>query len=300
MQDGTPLADEASPPETGDETETIVYPKDSTSGATEAVTEEWHGVATAGDASRQTDQNQPVALTAVDSGPGESVATGGAQVQSEGRGKGLGVLLGAGLVIVLLLLGSAVGGVLWYINRQPTNVASTDSNQNSPTPEENINAKIPDANSEPDNTSNVNSTPTPKPTPTPTPKPTPTPTPKKTPTPTPTPDKTPTPAPTPTPTPKENPVPDTISGGVLNGRAISLPTPTYPAAARAAGARGRVNVRVLVDENGNVVQANAVNGHPLLRGPAEQAARRAKFRPTKLSGESVKVSGVIVYLFRPN
>jgi periplasmic protein TonB len=101
--------------------------------------------------------------------------------------------------------------------------------------------------------------------------------------------------PPPKPTPK--PAPKTISGGVVNGKAVSLPTPAYPAAAKAVGAKGSVSVQVLIDENGNVVSASATGGHPLLRSAAEGAARRAKFRPTELSGQPVKVSGVITYVF---
>ena len=95
------------------------------------------------------------------------------------------------------------------------------------------------------------------------------------------------------PTPRAAP----ISGGVLNGKAISLPKPAYPPIARAARASGTVTVQVLIDENGNVVSAHAVNGHPLLQAAAVGAARQAKFSPTKLSGQPVKVTGVIQYNF---
>ena len=88
-----------------------------------------------------------------------------------------------------------------------------------------------------------------------------------------------------------------ISGGVLNGKAISLPKPAYPPIARAAHASGTVVVQVLIDENGNVVSARAVSGHPLLQAVAVGAARQAKFSPTKLSGQPVKVTGVIQYNF---
>ena len=88
-----------------------------------------------------------------------------------------------------------------------------------------------------------------------------------------------------------------ISGGVLNGKAQSLPIPAYPAAARAVGASGAVNVQVTIDETGNVISAAAVSGHPLLRQAAEQAARQAKFAPTLLSGQPVSVTGVLVYSF---
>lgn len=91
----------------------------------------------------------------------------------------------------------------------------------------------------------------------------------------------------------------TISGGILNGKAISLPQPAYPSVAKAVKASGTVMVQVLVDEKGNVVSATAVSGHPLLRAAATAAARSAKFSPTKLSGEPAKVSGVIAFQFSP-
>jgi protein TonB len=88
-----------------------------------------------------------------------------------------------------------------------------------------------------------------------------------------------------------------ISGGVLNGKAIHLVQPPYPPIARSAHASGQVVVQVLIDENGNVVAAHATSGHPLLQAAAVNAARSSKFTPTKLSGQPVKVNGVIIYNF---
>ena len=107
------------------------------------------------------------------------------------------------------------------------------------------------------------------------------------------------PPPTPTPEKTPPPAPKTISGGVVNGKAINLVKPPYPAAARAVQASGAVNVQVTIDERGNVISAAAVSGHPLLRASAVQAARASKFSPTQLSGQPVKVTGVIVYNFVP-
>jgi TonB family protein len=89
----------------------------------------------------------------------------------------------------------------------------------------------------------------------------------------------------------------TVSGGVLNGKAISKPQPPYPALAKAARTSGTVTVQVAVDEMGNVVSAEAVSGHPLLRQAAVQAARQAKFSPTLLGGKPVRVTGVLTYNF---
>ena len=88
-----------------------------------------------------------------------------------------------------------------------------------------------------------------------------------------------------------------VSGGVLNGTAIHLPPPTYPEAAKRMRASGTVVVEVVLDESGKVVSANATSGPAILREAAVQAALKAKFSPTKLSGQPVKVSGVINYRF---
>jgi protein TonB len=101
----------------------------------------------------------------------------------------------------------------------------------------------------------------------------------------------------PPPEPKPTPPRAPISGGVLNGKAISLPKPAYPPIARQAHASGTVVVQVTIDENGGVISARAVSGHPLLQAVAVAAARGARFSPTKLSGQPVKVTGVITYNF---
>jgi protein TonB len=97
------------------------------------------------------------------------------------------------------------------------------------------------------------------------------------------------------PTPK--PLLKPVSGGVLNGSAISLPSPVYPDVARRMRASGIVIVEVVVDENGKVISARAVSGNSVLRDVAVQAAYRARFTPTKLSGLPVKVAGSINYNF---
>lgn len=106
----------------------------------------------------------------------------------------------------------------------------------------------------------------------------------------------PPPPPKPSPTPKPPPRAP-ISGGVLNGKAISLPKPPYPPIARAAHASGTVTVQVTIDESGKVISAHAIGGHPLLQQAAVQAAYGARFTPTQLSGQPVKVTGVITYNF---
>ncbi len=97
--------------------------------------------------------------------------------------------------------------------------------------------------------------------------------------------------------PEPSKVKGTINGGVLNSKALTLPQPAYPPVARSAKASGLVVIEVLIDEQGNVISARPMSGHPLLRAAATAAARQAKFSPTKVAGKPVKVSGQITYTF---
>ena len=102
---------------------------------------------------------------------------------------------------------------------------------------------------------------------------------------------------TPTPAPPRDNKPVRVSSEVLVGKALSKPAPPYPAVAKQIGMQGSVAVQVLIDEQGHVVSAKATSGPPLLLAAAVQAAYKATFIPTKLSGEPVKVTGVITYNF---
>jgi len=101
----------------------------------------------------------------------------------------------------------------------------------------------------------------------------------------------------PPPTSAPKPILRPVSGGVLNGAATFLPPPMYPETAKRMRTSGVVTVEVVIDENGKVISANAANGPSTLREAAIQAALRARFSPTKLSGQPVKVFGTISYKF---
>lgn len=103
----------------------------------------------------------------------------------------------------------------------------------------------------------------------------------------------------PAPEPKPSPlVPKTIRvSKVLNSQAILLPKPAYPSMAKQIRVQGSVSVQVLIDEQGRVISAKAVSGHPLLVPEAQKAAMMARFSPTVISDQPVKVSGVITYNF---
>lgn len=84
-----------------------------------------------------------------------------------------------------------------------------------------------------------------------------------------------------------------IAGGMLNGKALYLPLPEVPS----GEATGVVLVQVLIDEQGTVLDAKAVSGPQHLQPAAVNAARLARFQPTLLAGEPVKVSGTLSYNF---
>lgn len=97
--------------------------------------------------------------------------------------------------------------------------------------------------------------------------------------------------------PAPRPILKPVSGGVLNGNALNLPAPLYPETAKRLRVSGLVTVEVVIDEMGKVISAVATGGPASLRDVAVQAALKARFSPTKLSGQPVKVAGLINYKF---
>lgn len=100
------------------------------------------------------------------------------------------------------------------------------------------------------------------------------------------------------PTPPDKPKEVKLPSSLISSKAISNPVPLYPEIGRRVGAQGTVAVQILIDEQGRVISAQATSGHPLLQKPAVDAARRARFSPTVLNGQPVRVSGVIYYNFK--
>jgi len=100
------------------------------------------------------------------------------------------------------------------------------------------------------------------------------------------------PPPKPTPTPR-------VSKGVISGEAVVKAQPIYPTIAKQINASGKVQVSIMIDENGRVIDAKATSGHPVLRSAAEDAARKWIFRPTLLDGKPVKQPGTLTFDFVP-
>lgn len=99
-----------------------------------------------------------------------------------------------------------------------------------------------------------------------------------------------------TPTPEADRAPSArVMGGILNGKAVSMPVPNYPPEARKV--HGEVRVKVVIDESGRVMWARAIEGPEPLRAAAEDAARRTTFQPTVVSGKPERVMGFLIYKF---
>ncbi|MBV9928819.1 MAG: energy transducer TonB [Acidobacteria bacterium] len=99
------------------------------------------------------------------------------------------------------------------------------------------------------------------------------------------------------PTPQQPTGPVRVPSSILTGKTVEKPAPPYPPIAKAAGVQGTVAVQIVIDEQGKVISAKAASGHPLLLNAAVQAAYRARFTPTILGGQPVKVTGSITYNF---
>ena len=86
-----------------------------------------------------------------------------------------------------------------------------------------------------------------------------------------------------------------IAVGVLDWRVVEKPAPLYPELVRKARLGGRMVVEVLIDKTGKVERAVVVSGHHVLHRAVLEAALQAKFYPTLVNGQPVKVSGLLSY-----
>ena len=84
-----------------------------------------------------------------------------------------------------------------------------------------------------------------------------------------------------------------VSGGGL----VTKMKAAYPPIAVAARASGKVLVRIVINEEGKVIAAQSISGHPLLQAAAVRAAKESTFNPYLLDGAPTKVVGTLTYKF---
>jgi protein TonB len=95
----------------------------------------------------------------------------------------------------------------------------------------------------------------------------------------------------PPPPPQPQPTKQIVRAGSLlkAPRQTLSVNPDYPPLAKQTHIQGTVVVDAIIDEKGNVVQARAVSGHPLLIDAALKAVLQWKYEPTSLNGRPVSV-----------
>lgn len=85
----------------------------------------------------------------------------------------------------------------------------------------------------------------------------------------------------------------------LNFEVISAAKPYYTREAKANGAKGLVQVEVLIDTDGTVINAHARTGNAQLHPEAERAALESRFNRPTLNGKPARATGFLVYRFGP-
>jgi TonB family protein len=84
---------------------------------------------------------------------------------------------------------------------------------------------------------------------------------------------------------------------VVKGELIEAPKPVYPDEAKNQKIEGTVVVSIVIGHDGNVIRAKAKSGPEALYAASEQAASKARFKPTTKDGEPVNVYGFMTYDF---
>lgn len=84
---------------------------------------------------------------------------------------------------------------------------------------------------------------------------------------------------------------------IKKGELIEAPRPAYPDEIKEQKIEGIVVVVITIGNDGNVIYAKAKSGPEALYGVSEAAARKARFKPTMLDGQPVKVTGLMTYDF---
>jgi len=93
----------------------------------------------------------------------------------------------------------------------------------------------------------------------------------------------------PKPTTSEPKRPIRLGNGLKPPQLIFSPTPDYPLLAKEAHIAGTVVIEAVIDEHGNVTEARAISGHPLLVQAALKAVSRRRYEPTILDGEPTPI-----------
>jgi len=79
------------------------------------------------------------------------------------------------------------------------------------------------------------------------------------------------------------------------GRVVKKVAPAYPTAAKQLNVTGAQDVEIVVDEQGNVVDAKVLKGNALFTQASLAAVKEWKFQPLVKDGQPVKFTTVITF-----
>jgi len=88
-----------------------------------------------------------------------------------------------------------------------------------------------------------------------------------------------------------------VDVGALDSKAVSKPKAVMSEEAKRLKLSGRITVKVIVDEEGKVASAIALNGPAALREAAVEAAKQATFAQMVKDGITVRFTGTLTYDF---
>ncbi|MGQ0541730.1 MAG: energy transducer TonB [Blastocatellia bacterium] len=95
-----------------------------------------------------------------------------------------------------------------------------------------------------------------------------------------------------------------VEAGVVNKKANSIPKPQVATIIHPPHLQinqvQTVKVQIVIDEEGDVISARAVSGHPLLRAACIRSAVQAKFPATLINPGPLKVKAFLIYTFKPD
>jgi outer membrane biosynthesis protein TonB len=76
------------------------------------------------------------------------------------------------------------------------------------------------------------------------------------------------------------------------------PPPEYPALAKMSHLEGKVLVEAVVGKSGQVIRAEAISGHHLLRGAAVREVYDRRYKPYILNDRPTDVATIVTVDFR--
>ncbi|MGI4829839.1 MAG: energy transducer TonB [Janthinobacterium lividum] len=89
-----------------------------------------------------------------------------------------------------------------------------------------------------------------------------------------------------------------VSSGIMASHLLAAPPPEYPTLAKFTHVEGQVVLQAFVARDGSVMATHILRGHHMLRGAAEHAVRRWRYRPFLVEGRATDVATIVTVDFR--